>query len=136
MKAEELTLILAEGEGYLIEFKEKPAHIDREMVAFANGSGGRIFIGISDSGEIKGVSVTNKIKSQIQDIANNCEPPIKIRLQELDNILVVHVKNGEDKPYSCKSGFYTRIGPRPSKLANFLCPVFGIVVQIHNIFYR
>ncbi len=73
MKAEELKLILEEGEGYLVEFKEKPAHIDREMVAFANGSGGRIFIGISDSGKIKGIKVTNQLKSQIQDIIYNVD---------------------------------------------------------------
>jgi len=116
MKPEELKLIQEEGEGFLIEFKEKPAHIDREMVAFANGSGGRIFIGISDSGRIKGINVTNQLKSQIQDIANNCEPPVKIRLQELVTLLVVHVRQGTEKPYSCSSGFYTRIGPNAQKM--------------------
>ena len=116
MKTEDLKLILEEGEGYLIEFKEKPANIDREMVAFANGSGGRIFIGISDSGKIKGIAITNTLKSQIQDIANNCEPPVKIMLEELDTLLVVHVSIGQDKPYSCSSGFYTRIGPNAQKM--------------------
>ena len=116
MKTEELELILEEGEGYLIEFKEKPAQIDREMVAFANGSGGRIFIGISDSRRIKGIRATNQLKSQIQDIANNCDPPIKIKLQELASLLVVHVSQGSEKPYSCSSGFYTRIGPNAQKM--------------------
>ena len=116
MKTEELELILEEGEGYLIEFKEKPAQIDREMVAFANGSGGRIFIGISDSGRIKGIRATNQLKSQIQDIANNCDPPIKIKLQELASLLVVHVSQGSEKPYSCSLGFYTRIGPNAQKM--------------------
>lgn len=116
MKYKDLKLIIEEGEGYLIEFKEKVANIDKDMVSFANGSGGRIFIGIADNGELKGVKTTNKLKSQIQDIANNCDPTIKIILEELNNILVVHVRSGEDKPYSCTSGFYTRIGPNAQKM--------------------
>ena len=39
MNAEELKLILEEGEGYRIEFKEALSGIDKEMVAFANASG-------------------------------------------------------------------------------------------------
>ncbi|CAN2044460.1 ATP-dependent DNA helicase [Candidatus Magnetomoraceae bacterium gMMP-1] len=54
MKKNDIELVLQEGEGYLIEFKEKMKNLDKEMVAFANGSGGRIFLGISDKGEIKG----------------------------------------------------------------------------------
>jgi ATP-dependent DNA helicase RecG len=40
MNQQELMLILQEGEGYKIEFKEKLANIDKEIVAFANSSGG------------------------------------------------------------------------------------------------
>lgn len=53
MKEKELRLVLEEGEGNRIEFKEKIGDIDKEMVAFANTSGGRIFIGISDNGKIQ-----------------------------------------------------------------------------------
>ena len=82
MKAEELQLILEEDEGYKIEFKESTSGIDKEFVAFANASGGRIFLGIDDDKEIKGVEITNRPKSQIQDIANNCQPPIKILFEK------------------------------------------------------
>ena len=116
MNSKELQQIIEEGEGYLIEFKEKMANIDKEMVSFANGSGGRIFVGIADNGTVKGVKITNKLKSQIQDTANNCDPAIKIILEESENILVVHVRSGEDRPYSCTSGFYTRIGPNAQKM--------------------
>ena len=40
---EELALILEEGEGYKIEFKERLTSLDKEMVAFANASGGTIY---------------------------------------------------------------------------------------------
>ncbi|MCK4767320.1 MAG: putative DNA binding domain-containing protein, partial [Desulfobacula sp.] len=116
MNPKELKQIIEEGEGYLVEFKKKAANIDKEMVSFANGSGGRIFIGITDNGELKGIKITNKLKSQIQDIANNCDPAIKIILKEENKILVVHVRSGEDKPYCCSSGFYTRIGANAQKM--------------------
>ena len=78
----ELRRVIEEGEGYKIEFKESLANLDKELVAFANSSGGRIFLGITDDNEIKGVRITNKFKSQVQDIANNCQPAVKILLEE------------------------------------------------------
>ncbi|GAH20212.1 unnamed protein product, partial [marine sediment metagenome] len=116
MNKDELQLILEEGEGYRIEFKESMTSIDKELVAFANSSGGRIFLGITDDREIKGVKINNKFKSQIQDITNNCQPPIKIILEEFENILIINVREGEDKPYRCSSGFYLRVGPNSQKL--------------------
>lgn len=116
MNKKELQLILEEAEGYKIEFKESLTNIDKEIVAFANSSGGRIFLGITDNKEIKGVKITNKLKSQIQDVANNCQPPVKILFEEFKNILVIIVREGEDKPYRCSSGFYTRVGPNSQKL--------------------
>jgi len=79
MNKDELQLILEEGEGYRIEFKESMTSIDKELVAFANSSGGRIFLGITDDMEIKGINLTNKFKSQIQDIAHTIASlPLKL----------------------------------------------------------
>jgi len=113
---EELQIILEEGEGYRIEFKERFADLDRELVAFANASGGRVFLGISDESAVTGIAIDNALKSRIHDIANNCDPAIKIILEEFGNILIVHVREGTDKPYRCSSGFYTRTGPNSQKL--------------------
>ena len=117
MNKEELQLVLQEGEGYRIEFKESPAYIDKELVAFANSAGGRIFLGITDSNEVKGIKVTNSLKSQIQDIATKCQPAVKLSFQRFDNILIINVREGEDKPYQCTSGFYMRVGPNSQKLS-------------------
>lgn len=117
MNKEELQLVLQEGEGYRIEFKESPAYIDKELVAFANSAGGRIFLGITDSNEVKGIKVTNSLKSQIQDIATKCQPAVKLSFQRFDNILIINVREGEDKPYQCTSGFYMRVGPSSQKLS-------------------
>lgn len=116
MTDEELKLILEEGEGYTIEFKRNTSNLDKEMVAFANASGGRIFVGIDDDGSIPGIEITNKLKSDIQNIARQCDPPVKILFEEFKNILIVKVYPGSEKPYRCSSGFYMRVGPNSQKM--------------------
>jgi ATP-dependent DNA helicase RecG len=72
------------GEGQFIEFKEAPdKSLQKEIVAFANASGGMIYLGITDYGKIKGIEITNKLKSQIQDTARNCDPPVAVLLTTL-----------------------------------------------------
>lgn len=116
MNKEELKLILQEGETQKAEFKESLEGIDKEMVAFANSSGGRLLIGVNDNGTIKGVNVTNALKSQVQDIANNCEPKVEIFFEIFEDVLIVEVTEGKNKPYMCKKGFYLRLGPNSQKL--------------------
>ena len=131
MTEKELELILQEGEGYRIEFKEALSSIDKEITAFANASGGIIYIGITDDNQVKGITINNSLKSQIQTIARNCDPAIKIILREhrtsgQKDILMVEVREGTDKPYRCTSGFYNRIGPNAQKMnreAAFNCPL-------------
>ena len=116
MNLKELDFVLKAGEGQFIEFKEKFSGLEKEIVAFANASGGKIFIGISDNSKVKGIEITNKLKSKIQDIANNCDPDINIKLEEFENVLIIHVPEGKNKPYSCKEGFYLRMGPNSQKM--------------------
>jgi len=117
MNKEELEIILKEGEGQFIEFKENlDKRFAKEVVAFANAEGGRIFLGVSDDGEIKGIKITNELKSQIIDIGRNCDPSIKLDLEIFENVLVVNIPEGKDKPYQCKGGFFMRIGPNSQKL--------------------
>ncbi|MCK4561187.1 MAG: ATP-binding protein [Calditrichia bacterium] len=88
LNEEEFNYILQNGESYLVEFKERfNSSLSREITAFANASGGRIYLGVSDSGVVRGIEITNKVRSQIQDIANNCQPSIPIELKEFKNIL-------------------------------------------------
>ena len=112
-----LNTILQYGEGQFVEFKESlDKSLSKEIVAFANASGGVIYLGISDSAVIKGVAVTNKLKSQIQDTARNCDPTIIISLEEQNNVLFIKINEGINKPYSCSSGFYMRMGANSQKM--------------------
>ncbi len=112
----ELQIILQQGEGYKIEFKEKLAHLDREIVAFANAAGGSVYLGVDDAGKVVGIDICNKLKSQVTDIAHNCDPSIKVELISYGNVLEVRVAEGGDKPYRCKDGFFLRMGPNSQKL--------------------
>lgn len=111
-----IRLVLQEGEGQTIEFKENLSNLDKEMVGFVNSMGGSIFVGINDENKIVGVRQDNTTISQIYDIARNCDPPIKIHIEKLQNILEIIVREGEDKPYRCKNGFYLRVGVNSQKL--------------------
>ena len=117
LSREEFNYILQNGESYLVEFKEQlNKSFSREITAFANASGGKIYLGVTDSANPKGIEITNKLKSQIQDIANNCQPPVHINLHEYKNILIIEIPEGKDKPYQCADGFYIRMGANAQKM--------------------
>ena len=66
--SEKLKNIIATGEGYYIEFKRSfDKSVIEEVCAFANSSGGKIFLGVDDNRVIRGVDTGNKMRSKIQD---------------------------------------------------------------------
>ena len=97
MDDKELGFILKEGEGQFIEFKVSfdSKNLAKEIVAFANSLGGKIFLGIDDSKSVLGINTTNQLKSQIQDIARKCDPPVSINIDEAmndqKNILIITI---------------------------------------------
>ncbi|MCH9770267.1 MAG: putative DNA binding domain-containing protein [Gammaproteobacteria bacterium] len=118
MSKDPIDIILSAGESLFIEFKEKSSNLDREIVAFANAQGGSILLGVNDAGDITGLKVDNRLKSQLTDIARNCDPsiPIQIISHKNNEVLEVKVPEGLDKPYRCKDGFFLRNGPSSQKL--------------------
>ena len=113
----EFDYILQNGESYLVEFKERiNTTLSRELTAFANASGGKIYLGVNDRGESVGIEISNRLRSQIQDIANNCQPSIHINLHEYKNILIITIPEGKDKPYQCSDGFFIRMGANAQKM--------------------
>jgi len=119
MNKKEFEFLLKQGEGLKLEFKEDfdPKNLAKEFVAFANTEGGRVFIGVSDDGIIKGVQITNRLKSEIENTARNCDPPVYIDFDSIDNVLVVNVDEGLNKPYRCSLGFFIRQGSNSQKLS-------------------
>ena len=117
MNKEELLELIRTGEGYTLEFKRSLSNnIDKEICAFANSSGGKILLGVDDSGEITGYNLTNPERAKIQDIARNMDPPFSVKISQIDNVAIIEVPEGKDKPYAVRGHFYMRIGSNSQQL--------------------
>jgi ATP-dependent DNA helicase RecG len=115
--SEKLTPLLQAGEGYHTEFKQG---LDKSFVeeacAFANSGGGRILLGVADNGVIKGIDTGNAMRSRVQDILGQIEPRLSCDIQVVDNVLMVRIPEGMEKPYGCSRGFFMRMGANSQKL--------------------
>lgn len=107
----ELKRLVALGEGLHLEFKRKAAHPDklvREMIAFANTSGGSLLIGVNDDKEIPGVKYPEEeILVVRQAIEKFCRPQLVYQERMIsitDNKYVVEliIPQGERRPYFFK----------------------------------
>ena len=113
---------ILKGESEKIEFKEnaKTNTYIKTVVAFANGTGGKIVFGVKDNGEIAGVENEFEVMDGIINaISDSCYPMIvpNISLHTLENktIILVEIEGGKKKPYYLKSkgvqkGTYIRSG--------------------------
>ena len=119
MSPDEITILIKEGEGLTVEFKGHfSSRIDEDMVAFANTKGGVILLGVRDDKTISGERLTNDLKARINSLARNCQPPISITIKQIQEIVVVDVPQGEEKPYSCRTGYFRRLDGTTQKMTN------------------
>lgn len=117
MNEKELEFLISQGEGYNLEFKESFSDsIAKDICAFANANGGKVLLGVSDDGEIKGIRTTNKLKSRIYDITRNFDPKLEISIKEGLSLIVINAPEGTNKPYSVNGRFYLRYGPNSQRL--------------------
>ena len=118
MKQTDLDILLQEGEGSMLEYKESlSSSLARDLTAFANSSGGKVLLGVRDDGTVIGVRDSNKLRSQIQDIARNCDPPVKILIETVGKVTAITVRESESKPVQCRQGFFWRQGAVTQKLS-------------------
>jgi ATP-dependent DNA helicase RecG len=118
MNSDELTTLISQGENQALEFKEawvRPEQMAREMVAFANSSGGTIVVGVNDLGGIVGVSSDASQEEWVMNIARNTvQPPLQVSYQTLIvqgvHLAVVQIPKGLDKPYQTGDKYYIRVG--------------------------
>lgn len=118
MDIDELQLLLKEGEGLTIEFKESfSSKLDKDIVAFANTHGGRIFLGVDDRGKIVGEKLTNDLKAKINSLARNCEPGIVLQsIEQVDEAVVITIDESDEKPHGCSAGYYRRLDAATQKM--------------------
>lgn len=96
---------------FKVELPEESVKWVKTIVAFANGAGGRLLIGISDDGGVVGIPDSENIfvlRDKISStIANMCSPQVMFDIyqESLDGkvIVVVEVFPGNDTPYYINS---------------------------------
>ncbi len=123
MNSSTLITLIKEGENSQVEFKSET--ISNEdlaivMIAFLNGQGGIILLGVEDDGEISGIQAALDQKlNAISQIAQNRVKPAIIPVLDscvIENkpIISITIEKGIQKPYYLvkneKTLFYIRIG--------------------------
>jgi ATP-dependent DNA helicase RecG len=67
MKKSDLEILLQEGEGTTLEFKENlSGSFAREVVALANTLGGKILLGVRDNGTVVGIRDSNGLRGRFR----------------------------------------------------------------------
>ncbi len=114
----DLDILIQRGEGTTLEFEESlSSSFARELVALANTIGGRILLGVTDDGTVKGIEDANAVRDRVRDIARNCDPSIKVRVEPVGRALAVHVRESDSKPVQCGDGFFWRQGAATQKMS-------------------
>jgi predicted HTH transcriptional regulator len=118
MEAIELIELISRGEDSRTQFKQSQdvtnaKSLAGEMVAFANSKGGRILIGVDDTGSIIGLSPDDirRINQLISNTATDCvRPSINPETENISVgvllVMVVTVPEGISKPYADNDGVF------------------------------
>ena len=104
------------SESETVELKETVIDdIKKEIIAFANCEGGRLYIGVSDDGSLIGVESPDQTMLQISNmVRDNIKPDVTmfvhydILATEGKQIIAIDVQRGTDRPY-----YLTKKGLRP-----------------------
>lgn len=106
--------LIAQGEGLTVEYKQElpPDHdkMLKTVVAFANGSGGAILLGVTDDGNVVGIRSSENINREkdriINMIRNKVYPDPEVRIEHWDmdgkgtNVIAIFVDKGASPLYS------------------------------------
>ena len=111
-------------ESQSVELKlEYTEEIKRTVIAFANGEGGTVYVGINDDGNIVGIADADEVCQKITSSCRNSIKPditmfLKVNIVEIGgkNIVKVEVGRGTDAPYYLAekgmkpAGVFIRVG--------------------------
>ena len=116
METADLKQRIVQGENTTTEFKE---NFDQEVIetaaAFANTDSGIILIGVSDSGEIRGITIGKEtLRNWSNRIAQATEPRVSLEIGSVDvegkSVLWIRIAECSIKPVSAKGRCYKRVG--------------------------
>jgi predicted HTH transcriptional regulator len=108
MTLDDLKRLVSLGEGLQIEFKHRvprPDRIAREVIALANTRGGKVLVGVDDTGTLVGVKDPEEELYALREALDaHCEPPVRlaiegVRVSRRREVLVVDVPESSQKPH-------------------------------------
>lgn len=110
MKRHELRELIAKGESSTLEFKRKfttSEKIAREIIAFANTTGGILLLGVDDNGVVKGVDSEKEQIGLLEIALHTIEPPLAVHIEVVEieflDVVVVHVPKSPLCPHRYNS---------------------------------
>ena len=118
MRTKTLSKLIGTAESTTIEWKQSLAQLNEiieSIAAFSNTQGGRILVGISNSGEAKGVLIgKDTIENLANRIAQHTEPKIHPQISVIQanekKVIVIDVKESHDKLVLANGKPYIRVG--------------------------
>jgi ATP-dependent DNA helicase RecG len=111
----EIHQLISAGESEKVEFKQGfNDEVIESIVAFANTSGGSVFIGVSDTGKITGASIGKEtLQNWTNEIKNKTSPAqvVDITDHEIDGKVICQIRANEFpvKPVSFKGRYFKRV---------------------------
>lgn len=108
MTLQELTQLVALGEGANLEFKRKvprPERIAKELIAFANTQGGRLLLGVDDDGSVVGLRDAEEEEFVLRRALDGHSDPVvefsveRVPVANRRDVIVVHVPESAGKPH-------------------------------------
>jgi predicted HTH transcriptional regulator len=111
--------LVAKGESKMIEFNRSTGDLRealQTLCAFANGSGGKVVIGVKPSGQIVGQQVSEQTLHEIAAARDRIEPPVDLGVERVDvgdgrQVLVLAIAGTNDAvPCTYDGRPYERVG--------------------------
>ncbi|MEK7396095.1 MAG: helix-turn-helix domain-containing protein [Candidatus Poribacteria bacterium] len=128
MTEEQLKELIKKGEGQTLDFKDARIHprsLAETLAAFVAADGGVVLIGVSDEGEILGVSNFKRVRDNVIYEAasrSHCDPQVQpIELERIDTsdgktVIAVTVPADYETLHSVGGKFFLRVGTRDEAL--------------------
>jgi len=124
MEQERLKELIHEGESAEVEFKESLSlsePIGKTISSFSNANGGILIIGVTDSGEIKGVELGENTLEQLANrIKQHTDPKIypSINTENIEekDLVIIEVNESQEKPVFYRGNAYKRVGKSTHRL--------------------
>ncbi len=125
MKTKNASKLIGASESTVIEWKPSLSQINEiieSISAFSNTEGGRLFVGISKTGDILGVLIgKDTVESLANRIAQHTEPKIHPRITVMKvgdkEIIVIDVKESHSKVVLASGRPYVRVGKSTRRMS-------------------